>query len=468
MSSLLLACMTILGAQTDSGPVLSPVDLQEDFKILRTALEEGHPGIYRYTAKKEMDDAFAKSFRELDHPTSTLEIFRTVSLILAKVKCGHTAAGVDNPLLISNQPLLPIQPRMVGGKLFVWNVYSSEYPDLRGAEILSINGMRAKEISKLVLASRSRDGDSMSRPNFDVSRSTRFAKAVRIFTPLRAPFRVNLLVQGKRRDIELPGMSAGDQEIADQRLTGKTPQPSSPISLEFKQDGKVAVLAVKSFVDNKGPAFFKSEFVRLFTEIEKQKCSSLIIDVRGNGGGFDDSGKDLLAHLVGHRFEYYDDLTLNRYNFSFEKYLAEPLLLKETGDIVRPDGSIFKGGHPNTGTQNPQQPQFKGRIIALMDGGSFSTTGEFLSVLHGLHIAKFVGEESAAGVTGNNSGDTAVLILPHSKIKVRIPLVKYVVHSGPVKFRNRGVLPDYRVDPTIQDLMDGQDPAMLKALSLAQ
>ena len=34
---------------------VSPEKLHEDFRILRAALEEGHPGIYRYTPKAEID-----------------------------------------------------------------------------------------------------------------------------------------------------------------------------------------------------------------------------------------------------------------------------------------------------------------------------------------------------------------------------------------------------------------------------
>ena len=35
-----------------------PEKLREDFRILRGALEEGHPGIYRYTPKAELDKRF--------------------------------------------------------------------------------------------------------------------------------------------------------------------------------------------------------------------------------------------------------------------------------------------------------------------------------------------------------------------------------------------------------------------------
>jgi hypothetical protein len=37
---------------------VSPEKLREDFRILRGALEEGHPGIYRYTPKAELDKRF--------------------------------------------------------------------------------------------------------------------------------------------------------------------------------------------------------------------------------------------------------------------------------------------------------------------------------------------------------------------------------------------------------------------------
>ena len=36
---------------------LSPGQMREDFRVLRASLEEGHPGIYRYAPKAEIDEA---------------------------------------------------------------------------------------------------------------------------------------------------------------------------------------------------------------------------------------------------------------------------------------------------------------------------------------------------------------------------------------------------------------------------
>jgi hypothetical protein len=43
-----------------------PEKLREDFRILRGALEEGHPGIYRYTPKQVLDRRLDQAEMALD------------------------------------------------------------------------------------------------------------------------------------------------------------------------------------------------------------------------------------------------------------------------------------------------------------------------------------------------------------------------------------------------------------------
>ena len=42
----------------DPNKSFSAQELEEDFKILRDALEEGHAGLYRYTSKERFDEHF--------------------------------------------------------------------------------------------------------------------------------------------------------------------------------------------------------------------------------------------------------------------------------------------------------------------------------------------------------------------------------------------------------------------------
>src|SRR5438874_86652 len=62
--------------------------LQEDFQIMRHALEEAHGGIYRYTSKREMDRTFDRAYRKIDHSMTDLEFWRLVAPVVAHIKCG--------------------------------------------------------------------------------------------------------------------------------------------------------------------------------------------------------------------------------------------------------------------------------------------------------------------------------------------------------------------------------------------
>jgi hypothetical protein len=101
-----------------------------------------------------------------------------------------------------------------------------------------------------------------------------------------------------------------------------------------------------------------------------------------------------------------------------------------------------------------------------MNGGSFSTSSEFLSMLHFHKRAKFIGEEAAGGYYGCTAGRRDNVILPNSKLQLRVGLVTYYQAVSGYKHRDRGVLPDYPVTYTIAELMAGKDKEMEQALSL--
>ena len=55
------AIAAITCSQIFTLPKIEPKLLQEDFQIARTALEQGHSGIYRYTSKVQLDQVFDDS-----------------------------------------------------------------------------------------------------------------------------------------------------------------------------------------------------------------------------------------------------------------------------------------------------------------------------------------------------------------------------------------------------------------------
>jgi C-terminal processing protease CtpA/Prc len=175
------------------------------------------------------------------------------------------------------------------------------------------------------------------------------------------------------------------------------------------------------------------------------------------------------AHLVDKPFDYYQSLTAQRPGLSFAANVIEGGAGVSAGALdARADGTYHLRSHPNLGVQQPRQPTFKGKVIALINGGSFSTTAELLTHLHDKKRAVFVGEESAGAYHGNSSGRDAVLALPNSGLHIGIPLITYTLAVSSEHAVGRGVMPDYVIEPTIEDYLNGRDPQLEPALSLAR
>src|SRR3954469_14024710 len=85
--------------------------LQEDFRIMRHALEQAHGGIYRYTSKRELDRAFDLAYRRVDHPMTELDFWRLLAPMIAQIKCGHTYIWFPKSLQTqfeTNTPFFPL------------------------------------------------------------------------------------------------------------------------------------------------------------------------------------------------------------------------------------------------------------------------------------------------------------------------------------------------------------------------
>jgi hypothetical protein len=193
------------------------------------------------------------------------------------------------------------------------------------------------------------------------------------------------------------------------------PRPRYELALR----GPMAVLTIRGFGDDRTPgvAPYPAFPESVFRELAAKKTAGLIIDLRGNGGGVDDYGKLLLAHVMDKPFLYYKALEMcdNRFEVFRRAGADQAALDRQTQGLQRNRRGWFDvPGHPNSGIQQPREPHFAGSVVILIDGLSFSTTGETTSLFHYHHKARFVGEECGAGYYGNTSGFGMAVTLPRT------------------------------------------------------
>ncbi|WP_161888531.1 hypothetical protein [Pontibacter russatus] len=83
----LLSCAQLAPRQAE---VFTPEQLREDFSLFRRALEEAHPGLYRYTPKEVFDAEFDSTFAALNKPMTEQEFYASLKPLVTFIRCGHT------------------------------------------------------------------------------------------------------------------------------------------------------------------------------------------------------------------------------------------------------------------------------------------------------------------------------------------------------------------------------------------
>jgi hypothetical protein len=456
------------------GQQLTAEQAAEDFAIFRRALEQGHPGLYKFTPKPEMDRLFDETATHLAKPMDVNEFYRLLLTVTSAVKCGHTdfkppAYEIEE----ARKSHFPLRVRDLDGRLWIYRDYATATAALEGGEIVSINGIPSGNILMGMLAAIPGDGNSTTvRPHrIDDLQDDWFGILLFPLFGIHAPFDISYRsAAGKLEKMHLEGKPYGEIQKME---AAKHPDKRSIFhvaDLEFLNEGDVAVLRVYGFGgfvtsgDKKVPL---GDFIdETFRQLTSRHTKSLILDLRDNGGGKHELAEQIFSYLEDKPFLYYKDILLDGYTFDFLPYTADEKAMPLDLLKLEVDGKYHYVKQANWGIQQPKAPHFDGKVFVLENGGSFSTTCEFLSLAHFHKRGVFIGEESAGNYYGNTSGEKYGLTLPNSKLFLLVPTASYqlAVSGQPL---DRGILPDYPVRYSIEDMLKGKDKEMDLALELA-
>jgi hypothetical protein len=444
--------------------------LKEDLKVLWDMLEEGHGGFDRYTPVSVLRKSFDEALNGLSGPLTELGFYLRLLPLIAEVKDGHTRALVSPPAatFLDDQPIaMPFGLRFLGGKTYVFRNLSSDASITEGSELLTVNGMPMGEVLSKLLPLIPNDAGIPTRKFRQLEFPATFGRlfALRFGRPDSYKLRLRPYRSRDVREITVPGIKGKD---VVRILYERYPDAAERRPLyELTFRGTTAVLTIRSFGDDpeKGSLPYPEFLKNTFRALEEKKTPNLIIDLRGNGGGRDEYGLLLFAHVMDRPFLYYWAMETKKDRYDLFRFTDESA--KDVEDLAKQVKKNARGrfdvlGHPNLGLQKSQDPRFTGRVAILIDGLSFSATGETTSLFHFHKKAVFFGEECGSGY-GSTSGFMVMATLPNTRIQIRIPLVLYTMAVDGYP-KDRGIIPDVPVSPTIEDLLAGRDPVTERAL----
>jgi C-terminal processing protease CtpA/Prc len=464
--------------------VLAPAALRADVAVLRRALSELHPGLFRYNTPAQIGaglDALDTEFGEARTPA---EAFRAISVLLAGIRCGHTYTNFYNQpreivaAVYDRQTRVPFHFRWLDRRMIVTRSLDGDERLRPGTEVLAIDGVPVGEIlDRLLTIARADGGNDAKRvAQLEITGGARW-EAFDVYHPLFYP------ATGARLRIEArgPGTAATRSFVVDAVGTAKrlaafeAEQPdtrgAAPVFTVSRPEAGTAVLRMPSWALFNSTWDWRGFLQATFEDLDRTGVTGLVLDLRGNEGGLD-AGNEILAHLVSsdlqlqafvRRVRYQrvpEDLvphldTWDRSFFDWGGAAREPAggfyrLQRATdsagGDIVR-----------------PAAPRFAGTVLALVGASNSSATFQFAQALQTHRLGRLVGQPTGGNQRGINGGAFFFLRLPNSRIEVDIPLIGYF----PAEDRpNAGLLPDVPVVPTAEGIAAGIDEEMAAALAL--
>ncbi len=461
-----LTSLLALGQSTQ----LSPAQLREDFTVFKSALTEAHPGLYRYTDTISFQHLFDSVSVSLNQAMSEQAFYQSLVPIMTKIRCGHTKLHPDGKWATryhyGDTRLFPWQLYLIEQKAYVLNSYTGNLSVEQGTEVTSINGKAMDEIIEQLSAKIFVDGYNQSTKNIELNKG--FAAYYANFIGSPESFEITCrLADGTTSQVNVPAATLAQIEEFEKRQETST-EPT--FQLRFLENN-IAFMRIKVFYPAQKGDDFQKFLQHSFAEINKRKSQHLIIDLRNNEGGQDRWGADLYAYLTDKKFRYYDRLEMTPiHRYSFDQYASKPKFYGLLTKLIKKPakGPHLWTHHKNLKLQKPASDPYSGKVYVLTNGLSFSVTSEFATAAHVNKRATFVGQEVGGGYYGNNSGTFLIVKLPHSKLIVGIPMLAYYMAVSDKSYPAGGVLPDYPVTPSIEDVLNRKDVELETALKLIQ
>ena len=357
-----------------------------------------------------------------------LEFIKLLDPVIAKVHCGHTELQYSDNFgnyIYENGLFIPFSINYLKAKAYIVRNYKEDISEYLGSEIISINGVSAAEMLKKLYSNMNGDGFNTQNILYTINHSP-----VSTFSKLfnyTDSYNFQCIKPGEKNISDFKIKAIKYQEIQSV-IEEKYPKEYINFKFEKIDNLNTAVITITSFVKHDNSSF--SEFLRSsFEQIFSLDIQNLIVDVRGNDGGHPDLAIDLLQYITDKDFVYFKTHIGNKWN-----------------DPIKPHERIFEGN-----------------LFILFDGGCFSTSGHFISLIKYHSIGTLIGQESGSTFSCNDNSKS--FVLPNTKIGGKVARTTF--ETAVTGFRwDRGILPDHLVESDLMDIIDGVDTIMEYALDL--
>jgi hypothetical protein len=451
--------------------------LQQDYTLLKNILEKKHPSLYWYTPK----DSMAFYFDSLQHviADSMTELqfgWQVLAPLTQKIRCGHTSFSMSRNWYKFTRdkriPSFPLLLKVWGDTMLVTaNLNRKDSVIKTGTVLTSINGTGSHQLLQQMFRYLPLDGYSDNVNYIRISSS--FPYFHRNIFGIYKNYRVGYIDStGIEKTALLPMWVPPPADTGKKNKTIPLVKPprkqlrkerkESYRTLAIDSTLSTATMTLNTFSTG-GGRHLRSFIKQSFRKIRQQRINNFILDLRSNGGG-EISMYTLLAKYIRHKpFKVADTAFAAGKSLSpYTKYVKQGLLTN-LGLLFltkkQQDGYYHFGFYERKTYRPKKKNHFNGKVYVLVNGPTFSASTLLCNAIKGQSNVTVAGEEAGGGWHGNNGIMIPDIVLPNTKIRVRLPLFRLVQYNHVPK-DGRGLQPDIYIPPVAEAVKKGIDRKM--------
>ncbi len=444
----------------------TPEQLQSDFGLMIECFLNIHPASFEFITQDSLKKIENSLRSQLNRDMTEIEFQVILRKYIRHVGCGHTVAMPSKGWYAEQKKkpnILALSYYLVGNELYINKAYRADSILIPGTRIMSINGMDITDLLAKMREIQERDGltESFVTEKIEKTFSTLY---LLLFGNSESYLLSYLNPNGEEAQITIePGVPKDFKK----EVPTKSPGLHSIVSQSFWIDTLHPNLGVMD-LDAFPRKDFKKFYKKVFSTLEEKKIEHLVIDVRGNGGGYFPNGNMLLSYLMPNDFEM---------KFSRPRTKVKKNKNLKLGFFSKMSRVVFNT-LPDKNKADPQRNyairykrkkknHFDGKVYLLTDGYSFSLSGMIPTILKSKAGATIVGRETGGGENGSYAILSYNLMLPETQVRVVLPHY-FMDHDVSPELFGHGLMPNFVVPETIKTMLSPEDEDMEKVYELIQ
>lgn len=466
-----LACQVNNQTNIIDENIISSELLLQDIDTLESWIMKAHGDPFRFTTPEKLKLNFEAARKKVKSGNGmTGEMFYgTLLPISAELRDGHSHVFPPNSDKLEGNVIFPLKFIFVDKKPKVIKPFLNNSTIPVNSEILEINNIPTELLFKELVSLVNSDGNTEIIRYRRLENTMYFSRLLKVTGKSSAIYKVKLAhPDGAIKEYDLKALNQNEYRGLPRTKNKKSIEP---IKFEEFEDN-IGYLKVHTFNGSSYKKDYNIFLDDVFNTLNEKNITKLILDLRGNRGGDDTKNLYLLRYLMMNRFALYGELTFMQNNYKFlpdgHHWDIDPRSFKAnsqgTYDVTPFLWTGVDGDIPSLGEFDPFENNFKGKLVVLMDAFTFSSAATCAAILHQSKRGIFIGEETGGSYIGNISGYTPTLDLPNSKARMNVSLINVRRTFFNSDWTDRGVIPDIFIEPSVNDIINGNDPVLNKAL----